>query len=301
MGEVAFVTGASSGIGEAIARELLSDGHTVYAGARRLERMHGLEREGARLLALDLTEDASMVEAVRRVLAETGRIDALVNNAGYGAYGALEEVPLEEARRQFEVNLFSVARLTQLCLPTMRAQGSGRIVNITSIGGKIHEPMGAWYHATKFAVEGLSDCLRMELEPFGIHVVVVEPGAIRTEWSGIARQGLINTSGAGPYAPQAHLSAALLAGADRGSGAPPEVVARAVSFALAASRPRTRYVVGGGAKPMIALRRLLSDRAFDTVMRLAARSMASAERRREKPKRPLHPETEQSTTKRPRP
>lgn len=280
MNKTALVTGASSGIGEAIARRLLRDGFVVYAAARRLDRMAALEREGARLVALDLTAEPSMAAAMGRVLDEAGRLDALVNNAGYGAFGALEEVPLEEGRRQFEVNLFGLARLIQLGLPAMRAQRSGRIVNITSIGGKIHEPMGAWYHATKFAVEGLSDCLRMELEPFGIDVVVVEPGAIRTEWSAIAQKGLMETSGAGPYAEQARLSAALLAGADRAQGSPPEVVAGAVSSALSARRPRTRYVVGGGAKPMIALRRRLSDRAFDRVMRLAARSMAAIEQRK---------------------
>ncbi|HEV2605612.1 MAG TPA: oxidoreductase [Microvirga sp.] len=288
MGKVALVTGASSGIGEAIAARLLEDGYIVYAGARRLARMAALERMGARLLALDLTVDASMQAAMQRVLGKTGRIDALVNNAGYGAYGALEEVPLEEGRRQFEVNLFGLARLVQLALPAMREQRSGRIVNITSIGGKIHEPMGSWYHSTKFAVEGLSDCLRMELEPFGISVVVIEPGAIKTEWSGIAQQSLIETSGAGPYADQARTTAALLAGADKGNGSPPELVARAVSAALAARKPKTRYVVGGGAKPLIALRWLLSDRAFDKLMRAAAQSMVSAKRRRSKCSEPSH-------------
>ncbi len=282
MNKVVLVTGASSGIGESIARCLLTDGLVVHAAARRLDRMAGLARAGARLVPLDLTEDRSIVAAVRSVLDESGRLDALVNNAGYGAYGALEEVPLEEGRRQFEVNLFGLARLIQLALPTLRAQGSGRIVNVTSIGGKIHESMGSWYHATKFAVEGLSDCLRMELEPFGIDVVVVEPGAIRTEWSGIARRSLLETSGEGPYAEQARLAAALLAGADRGQGSPPEVVAEAVATALRARRPRTRYVVGGGAKPLVAMRRLLSDRAFDRLMRLAARGMARSERRRER-------------------
>lgn len=282
MNKVALVTGASSGIGESIARRLPKDGIVVHAAARRLERMSGLARAGARLVPLDLTEDRSIVAAVRSVLDESGRLDALVNNAGYGAYGALEEVPLEEGRRQFEVNLFGLARLIQLALPTMRAQGSGRIVNVTSIGGKIHEPMGSWYHATKFAVEGLSDCLRMELEPFGIDVVVVEPGAIRTEWSGIARRSLLETSGEGPYAEQARLAAALLAGADRGQGSPPEVVAEAVAAALRARRPRTRYVVGGGAKPLVAMRRLLSDRSFDRLMRLAAHGMARSERRKER-------------------
>lgn len=279
MNKVAIVTGASSGIGEAIAKDLIQKGYTVYAGARRLERMMGLEDQGARLLPLDLTDDDSMTRAISRVTAEAGRIDALVNNAGYGSYGALEDVPLVEARRQVEVNLFGLARLTQLVLPTMREQRSGRIVNISSIGGRIHEPLGAWYHATKFAVEGLSDCLRMELAPFGIDVVVIQPGAIKTEWSGIARETLLATSGSGPYAEQAQQAVAFLSSADEGNGAPPQVVASAVRQALETRRPKTRYVVGGGAKPMIAARWLLSDRAFDGLMRFAARTMARPKRR----------------------
>ena len=187
---VALVTGASSGIGEATARQLIAAGWRVYAGARRVDRMQPLAAAGARLLALDVTDDASMQQAIDTIRRDEGRLDALVNNAGYGSYGALEEVPLDEGRRQFEVNVFGLARLTQLALPMMRAQRSGRIVNITSIGGKIGEPFGSWYHATKFAVEGLSDSLRMELYPFGIDVVIIEPGAIKTEWNGIARDGL---------------------------------------------------------------------------------------------------------------
>jgi NAD(P)-dependent dehydrogenase (short-subunit alcohol dehydrogenase family) len=276
---VALVTGASAGIGAAVVGRLLAGGWTVYAAARRADRMAPLARAGARLLALDVTDDAAMVAAVDRLLAETGgRLDALVNNAGYGAYGALEDVPLAEGRRQFEVNVFGLARLTQLVLPAMRrhvagGRGRGRVVNVSSIGGRIHEPMGSWYHATKFAVEGLSDCLRMELAPFGIDVVVIQPGAVRTEWSGIARDGLLRTSGATAYAGQARQTAALLAGADAGSGADPSVVADAVWRAVTARRPRTRYAMGGGARPLLALRWLLSDRAFDAVMRAAASRM----------------------------
>lgn len=277
---VAIVTGASAGIGAAIAERLLTHGWTVYAGARRVDRLRALESAGARVVPLDVTSDTSMSAAIERIAREQGRIDALINNAGYGAYGALEDVPLEEGRRQFEVNLFGLARLTQLALPVMRQQSPGararaRIVNISSIGGKIHEPMGSWYHATKFAVEGMSDCLRMELAPFGIDVVVIEPGAIRTEWSGIARDGLLATSGHTAYAQLAKQTAALLAGADRGSGADPAVVADAVWHALSAKRPKTRYAVGGGAAMLLGLRRVLSDRRFDAVMRRAARSMSS--------------------------
>ena len=275
MNKVALVTGASSGIGEATARKLLAEGYRVYAGARRVERMQGLKQAGAVPLALDMTEEASMAAAIETIRGGAGRLDALVNNAGYGSYGALEDVPMEEARRQFEVNVFGLARLTQLALPMMRAQQSGAIVNITSVGGKMHEPLGSWYHATKFAVEGLSDCLRMELEPFGIHVVVVEPGAIKTEWGGIAREGMLRYSGGTAYAAQAQAHARMFEGADKSSMAsPPEVVADTIATALRARRPRTRYATGGGAKMILALRRFSSDRGFDWLMRTMERQMA---------------------------
>src|SRR4029453_8989798 len=185
-------------------------GYTVYAAARRVDRMAPLAEVGIRPVGLDVTDDASMVGFVDHVLAESGRGDVLVNNAGYGSYGAVEDVPLDEARRQFEVNVFGLARLSQLVLPHMRRQRSGRVINLSSIGGKIYDPLGGWYHATKFAVEGLSDSMRLELAPLGIHVVVIEPGAIATEWSGIAGQHLLATSGQGAYAEQAARMAAFL-------------------------------------------------------------------------------------------
>ena len=154
-----------------------------------------------------------MQSAVSQIIASEGRIDVLVNNAGYGSYGALEDVPLSEARSQFEVNVFGAARLTQLVLPQMREQRSGTIVNITSMGGKIYTPLGSWYHATKFALEAISDCLRMELKPFGIDVVVIEPGGIKTEWGGIAAEKVRAVSGTGPYAPQGNAVAASLSSA----------------------------------------------------------------------------------------
>ena len=270
---VAIVTGASSGIGEAIARALHVRGFRVYAAARRVDRMSALAGAGIEVRPLDVTDDASMVAFVDGVIAEAGQIDVLVNNAGYGSYGALEDVPMDEARRQFDVNVFGLARLTQLVLPHLRARGSGRIINISSMGGKIYEPLGSWYHATKFAVEGLSDSLRMELAPFGIHVVVIEPGAIKTEWAGISAENVRKQSADGPYAKQAGQVAAVL---DAGSGetargSAPTVVAEAVVKAATASRPRTRYAVGLGAKPMLFARRVLPDRGFDTVMRLIYR------------------------------
>jgi NAD(P)-dependent dehydrogenase (short-subunit alcohol dehydrogenase family) len=267
MDKTAFVTGASAGIGEATARALPAAGYRVFAGARRLDRMAGLAAAGATLLKLDLTNDASIVAAVNTIKNEAGRIDVLVNNAGYGSYGALEDVPLDEGRRQFEVNVFGLARLCQLVLPMMRAQKSGKIVNITSIGGKIWEPLGAWYHATKFAVEGLSDCLRVEAAPFGVDVIVIEPGAIRTEWAGIARDGLLQMSGGSAYAELAKRHARMLATADTSSlASPPEVVARTIVRAVTARRPKTRYATGGGARTILFLRKILPDRMFDRLI-----------------------------------
>jgi NAD(P)-dependent dehydrogenase (short-subunit alcohol dehydrogenase family) len=267
MDKTAFVTGASAGIGEATARALLAAGYRVFAGARRLDRMAGLAAAGATLLKLDLTDDPSIVAAVNTIKNEAGRIDVVVNNAGYGSYGALEDVPLDEGRRQFEVNVFGLARLCQLVLPMMRAQKSGKIVNVTSIGGKIWEPLGAWYHATKFAVEGLSDCLRVEAAPFGVDVIVIEPGAIRTEWAGIARDGLLQMSGGSAYAELAKRHARMLATADTSSlASPPEVVARTIVRAVTARRPKTRYATGGGARTILFLRKILPDRMFDRLI-----------------------------------
>ena len=268
MTKIALVTGASSGIGEATARALMAADYKVFAGARRLDRMAGLAAAGATLVKLDVTDDASMVAAIEAIKTGAGRLDVLVNNAGYGSYGALEDVPLDEARRQFDVNVFGLARLCQLVLPIMRAQKSGKIVNITSVGGKIWEPLGSWYHATKFAVEGLSDCLRAEVEGFGIDVIIIEPGAIRTEWAGIARDGLLQTSGGGAYAEQAKGHARLLAAADTSSlTSPPTVVAKTVVRAVGARRPKTRYATGGGARTILFLRTILPDRMFDRLMR----------------------------------
>ncbi len=278
MAKTALITGASSGIGEETVKILLAAGYTVYAGARRVDRMQSLGAAGARLLALDVTDDTSMTACIKTILQEVGQIDVLVNNAGYGSYGALEEVPLDEGRRQFDVNIFGLARLTQLVLPTMRARRSGRIVNVSSVGGKFGEPFGCWYHATKFALEGLSDSLRMELHPFDIDVVVIEPGAILTEWNSIARDGLIRYSGQGSYGDAARAHVKMMAFADQGwLPSPPRVVAKTILRAVQASKPRTRYAVGGGAKIMLFLRSLLSDRAFDAMMRMSERqAMKSA-------------------------
>ena len=263
----ALVTGASSGIGEDTARRLRALGYTVYGAARRTDRLRTLATDGVRPLAMDVTDDASMTAGVSRILQETGRIDVLVNNAGYGSYGAIEDVPIDEARRQFEVNLFGLARLTQLVTPHMRAQGSGTIINISSMGGKLATPLGGWYHATKYAVEALSDALRMELRPFGIDVVVVEPGGIRTEWGAIAADHLEATADGSAYADQIRaVAGAMRSESNRRRYSPPEVIARTVGKIVTARHPRTRYAVGFMAKPLIAARRVLPDRAFDQLI-----------------------------------
>jgi NAD(P)-dependent dehydrogenase (short-subunit alcohol dehydrogenase family) len=265
--KVALVTGGSSGIGECTVRELLDAGYVVYTCARRVERMQPLAELGAHVFAMDVTEDASMVGGVERIIAEQGRIDVLVNNAGYGSYGAVEDVPIEEARRQFDVNVFGLARLTQLVTPHMRAQGQGRIVNISSIGGKFYEPFGAWYHATKFAVEGFSDSLRLELKPFGIDVVIIEPGPIITEWSAIARDSLLEQSGESDYATYARRAHRVLTEFDKpGRASTPEAVARKIRKAVTARRPAPRYPVGRGARMITSSRDHLPDRFFDQVV-----------------------------------
>jgi NAD(P)-dependent dehydrogenase (short-subunit alcohol dehydrogenase family) len=270
---VALVTGASSGIGKATALQLAALGFTVYAAARRVERMSDMADHGIHVESLDVTDDGSMVKVVDKIVSEHGRIDILVNNAGYGSYGAVEDVPIAEARRQFDVNVFGLARLTQLVLPHMRAQRDGYIVNISSMGGKIWEPLGGWYHAAKFAVEGLSDCLRAEVAEFGIKVVVVEPGSITSEWATISADNLEAISADTPYRGQAKLIARGLRKSDTSFlASKPEVVAEAIGKAVQRTKPRTRYPVGGGARTFLFAHRVLTDRGFDRFIRLAYRT-----------------------------
>ena len=267
-GKTALVTGASSGIGKETVKSLLEDGATVYAAARRVEKMTDLEAIGAHVIPLDVTEEGSLVAAVNQIAKESGSVDILVNNAGYGSYGAVEDVPLEEARRQFDVNIFGLARLTQLVLPGMRKNGYGKIVNISSIGGKIYTPFGAWYHATKHALEGFSDALRLETAPFGIDVVVVEPGGIDTEWGQIAVDNLRKTSAKGAYAKLASQTAdnteKLYAA---GNLAHPSVIAKVIRKAVTVRCPKTRYAAGSMAGLALFMRRWLSDRMFDRMVR----------------------------------
>ena len=268
---VVLITGASSGIGHATALALAARGWIVYGAARRVDRMQELEAAGCQVIEMDVTDDASLRAGVDRIIREQRRVDVLVNNAGYGSYGALEDVPIDEAGRQFEVNVFGLARLSQLVIPTMRALGRGRIINVSSIGGRIYEPIGSWYHATKFAVEGLSDSLRIELAPHGIDVVIIQPGPIRTEWNSISRRSAEEYSGAGPYAAQAR---ALVRNYERVDDSPasgtPEDVAATIVRAATARRPKTRYATPASAKIVVAARRLLPDRIMDLILRRLA-------------------------------
>lgn len=263
--KIVLATGASSGIGESTVKRLLQDGHIVYGAARRVENMADLKKMGAHILAMDVTDDPSMVEAVNNIIKEQGKIDVLVNNAGYGSYGAIEDVDMEEAKRQFEVNVFGLARLTQLVLPHMRKNGYGKIVNISSMGGKLVTPLGGWYHGTKFAVEALSDALRFETKQFGIDVVVIEPGSIKSEWTQIAIDAMLKMSGKTAYGELAKKTAKMFEKNSQ-KGSSPELIADTISKALQAKRPKTRYVAGAFAKPFLFMRKILSDRMFDKLL-----------------------------------
>lgn len=266
MKKVILITGASSGIGKATAKYLAEQNTIVYATARRVDKMDDLKTIGIKTLALDVTNDESMQAVVNNILAQEGRIDVLINNAGYGSFGSLEDVPLSEARYQFEVNVFGLARLTQLVLPSMRKQNSGKIINISSMGGKFGEPHGAWYHSTKYAVEGLSDSLRMELKQFNIDVVLIEPGAIKSEWGGIATDKLLEVSGKTAYKNLVEKQVKMFERTYKLVGSEPIVVAKAISKAVFSSNPKTRYAVGGGAKLILFFRRIFSDKLFDKIM-----------------------------------
>jgi NAD(P)-dependent dehydrogenase (short-subunit alcohol dehydrogenase family) len=265
-----LITGCSSGIGEATAARLARNGWTVYATARRPETLTELAEGGCRTLALDVTDESSMTEAVDSVVAETGRIDALVNNAGYSQSGASETLDLADVRRQFETNVFGLLRMSQLVLPTMRAQGSGRIVNISSMGGRLVFPGGGAYHATKYAVEAFSDAMRFEVRGFGVHVVLVEPGLITTNFENAALASM-DLEDDGPYGhfnrKVASATSDAYSGPLRRLGGPPAAVAKVIEKALTARRPRARYTVTPSARLSIGTRRLLPDRIWDAAMR----------------------------------
>ncbi|WCT12117.1 oxidoreductase [Mucilaginibacter jinjuensis] len=262
MKKVILITGASAGMGKDFARELLKDGHTVYGAARRLDKMDDIKALGVKIISMDVTDETSMVNGVDAIIKLEGRLDVLINNAGFGSYGAIEDVPIEDAKYQLDVNVFGAARLSQLVIPQMRKQHFGRIINISSIGGKLAMPLGGWYHASKFALEGLSDALRNEVKPFGIDVVVIEPGGVKSEWADIAMDNLVKISGNGEYEKMAKKFAAM--SKERGhSVAEPDVITKLVKKAIESQNPKTRYSGGFMAGPLLFLRKILSDRMMD--------------------------------------
>ncbi|ANZ64975.1 short-chain dehydrogenase/reductase [Secundilactobacillus paracollinoides] len=268
---VILITGASSGIGYQTAAQLAKQGHIVYGAARRVEKIAALGNAGVKPLKLDVTSDASVQTAVSQIISEQGRIDVLINNAGYGSYGAVEDVSITEAQKQLDVNLLGVARLTQAVLPYMRKQHSGRIINTSSMGGRMTTYFGAWYHATKYALEAFSDALRMEVSNFGIDVSIIEPGGIKTDWGFIAADHLAESAKGGAYEQYAEKTAAGMRkqyGSNLMSN--PKIIANTMSKAVNASRPRTRYLIGMGAKPLVFLHTVLPTRMFDWMMMRAS-------------------------------
>lgn len=266
--KVILITGASSGMGKDTAMDLITQDHIVYCAARRVENMADLERAGGHILELDISNEDDITRSVNTIIQEQGHIDVVWNNAGYGLYGSVEETSLEDAKYQFEVNVFGLARLTQVITPYMREAESGTIINTSSIGGKIYAPMGAWYHASKHAIEGFSDCLRLELEPKGINVVVLEPGAIKTEFPEVMSKQVLSNSGKGPYQDLAKRVANLSlkeSGKD-GAGSPTSVISKVIQEIINSPKPKTRYAVGKFSTTTLLMRRFLSDKAFDKII-----------------------------------
>ena len=266
-----LITGCSSGIGAATAADLVAHGHTVYATARRPETLQALADKGCRTLALDVTDEESMAAAVAAVEEAEGSVGVLVNNAGYSQSGAIESIPLDDIRRQFETNVFGLIRMSQLVLPGMRRAGKGRIINIGSMGGKLTFPGGGTYHATKYAVEAISDAMRFEVQGFGVQVVLIEPGLITTEF---AHAAVASTNGLndGPYADFNSKVGAVTAGIYESRlaglvGGGPETVAEVIRTAIESKRPKARYTVTPSATLGIVQRQITPDRLWDLMMR----------------------------------
>ncbi len=262
MSKVILITGASSGMGKITAKDLIAKGYIVYCAARKVEHMHDLATQGGHIIKMDVTNEADLQKGVDTIIKEQQRIDVLWNNAGYGLYGPVEELPIEKAHHQFDVNLFSLARLTQMVLPHMRTQQSGLIINTSSMGGKMYTPLGAWYHASKHAVEGFSDCLRLELKEHGINVVILEPGLIDTGFNKEVEHNFPMDSRHGPY--KKIVNAMIKAPSSKAmKGSSPQVISDTIQTIIEAPHPKTRYMVGKMAKLSIYMRTLLGDRLFD--------------------------------------
>ncbi|MBT31193.1 MAG: short-chain dehydrogenase/reductase [Thalassobius sp.] len=265
MAKTVLVTGASAGIGKATAIYLAKNGYNVYAAARRIEKMQDLKTYGIKPISMDITKEESLVACIDQILIETKSIDVLINNAGSGYYGALEDMPIKDAKYQLDVNVFGAARLIQLVLPTMRKSRYGKIINISSVGGKVTLPMGSWYHASKFAIEGLSDALRKEVKPFGIDVIVIEPGGTKSEMTGLGKEYMSRVSGNSTYSQLAKGVINMYTTIEK-DAADPIVIAKLIKKGIEAKNPKTRYVGASGAKMMLFFRKMLSDKMFDKLI-----------------------------------
>ncbi len=270
--QVVLVTGASAGIGKDTAKSLIAEGYTVYVVARRVENMKDLEKLGSISLKMDITKEEDVVAVVEQIKKDHGGVDILINNAGFAIQGPVEEMAIEEARRQYDVNVFGLARLTQLVLPYMREKRAGKIINVTSAAGKVYFAMGAWYVSTKHALEGWSDCLRVELKPFNIDVVIIEPGAISTEFNDVSLNPLEEKYGSGPYGEMVKSFVKFSKETEStNNSSPPSVITNVILKAIKSKRPKARYAAGAMAKPIMALRKWGGDNVYDWIIQKMVR------------------------------
>ena len=264
MKKVILITGASSGIGKDTALSLIKEGHIVYGAARRLEMMQDIIQAGGHAIKMDILKDRNIDDVVNQIINKQNRIDILINNAGYGLWGAVETISIDEAKRQFDVNIFGLAYLTKKIIPFMREQKSGKIINISSMGGKVYTPFGAWYHATKYALEGWSDCLRIELKSFGIDVILIEPGVIKTEFQDVMMDSTVERSIGTPYEKKLKaLEKATQEMYARGIGSPPSTITKLIIKAINSHNPKRRYVGGLFAKPMLFIKKWFGDKMYE--------------------------------------
>jgi len=262
--KVILITGASSGIGKDTAISLIKHGHVVYGAARRLEMMQDIVQAGGHAIKMDILKDRNIDDVVNQIMKEQSRVDVLINNAGYGLWGAVETISIDEAKRQFDVNIFGLAYLTKKIIPIMRKQKSGKIINMSSMGGKVYTPFGAWYHATKYALEGWSDCLRIELKSFGIDVILIEPGVIKTEFQDVMMDSTVERSIGTPYEKKLKaLEKATQEMYARGIGSPPSTITKLIIKAINSHNPKRRYVGGLFAKPMLFIKKWFGDKMYE--------------------------------------
>jgi short-subunit dehydrogenase len=262
--KVILITGASSGIGKDTALSLIKEGHIVYGAARRLEMMQDIIQAGGHAIKMDILKDKNIDNVVNQIINEQNRIDILINNAGYGLWGAVETISIDEAKRQFDVNIFGLAYLTKKIIPFMREQKSGKIINMSSMGGKVYTPFGAWYHATKYALEGWSDCLRIELKSFGIDVILIEPGVIKTEFQDVMMDSTVERSIGTPYEKKLKaLEKATQQMYARGIGSSPSTITKLIIKAINSHNPKRRYVGGLFAKPMLFIKKWFGDKMYE--------------------------------------